>query len=159
MKTFACKEHPMNLEQLQKELAVDEGCKLEIYLDHLGYPTVGIGHLITEDDELYGFEVGSEVSQEHVDDLFHADVQRTLRDCEFLYSDFNDLPEEAQLIIANMCFQLGRPRLSGFKKMKAAVDSRDWREASRQMLDSKWAKQTPNRASRLSHRMAALGDT
>ena len=149
----------MNLEQLQKELAADEGCKLEIYLDHLGYPTVGIGHLITEDDELYGFEVGSEVSQEHVDDLFHADVQRTLRDCEFLYSDFNDLPEEAQLIIANMCCQLGRQRLSGFKKMKAAVDSRDWREASRQMLDSKWAKQTPNRASRLSHRMAALGDT
>ena len=145
----------MNLEQLQKELAADEGCKLEIYLDHLGYPTVGIGHLITEDDELYGFEVGSEVSQEHVDELFHDDVQRTLRDCEFLYSDFNDLPEEAKLIIANMCFQLGR----GFKKMKAAVDSRDWREASRQMLDSKWAKQTPNRASRLSHRMAALGDT
>jgi len=149
----------MNLEQLQIELAADEGCKLEIYLDHLGYPTVGIGHLITEDDELYGFEVGSEVSQEHVDDLFHDDVQRTVRDCELLYSDFNDLPEEAQLIIANMCFQLGRPRLSGFKKMKAAVDSRDWREASRQMLDSKWAKQTPNRASRLSNRMAALGDT
>ena len=149
----------MNLEQLQNELAIDEGCKLEIYLDHLGYKTVGIGHLITEDDELYGFEVGTTVSQEHVDDLFHDDVQRTLRDCEFLYSDFNDLPEEAQLIIANMCFQLGRPRLSGFKKMKAAVDSRDWREASRQMLDSKWAKQTPNRASRLSHRMAALGDT
>ena len=149
----------MNLEQLQIELAADEGCKLEIYLDHLGYPTVGIGHLITEDDELA--RLGSRLRglSEHVDDLFHADVQRTLRDCEFLYSDFNDLPEEAQLIIANMCFQLGRPRLSGFKKMKAAVDSRDWREASRQMLDSKWAKQTPNRASRLSHRMAALGDT
>ena len=149
----------MNLEQIQKELAADEGCKLEIYLDHLGYPTVGIGHLITENDELYGFEVGSEVSQEHVDELFHEDIQRTVRDCELLYSDFNELSEELQLIIANMCFQLGRPRLTGFKKMKAAVDSKDWAEASRQMLDSKWAKQTPNRASRLSHRMAALGDT
>ena len=149
----------MNIEQLQIELAADEGCKLEIYLDHLGYKTVGIGHLITEDDELYGFEVGSGVSQEHVDELFHDDVQRTVRDCELLYSDFNNLPEEAKLIIANMCCQLGRPRLSGFKKMKAAVDNRDWKEASRQMLDSKWAKQTPNRASRLSHRMAALGDT
>ena len=105
----------MNLEQLQKELAADEGCKLEIYLDHLGYPTGGIGHLIHEDDDLHGLEVGSEVSQELVDELFHDDVQRTLRDCEFLYSDFNDLPEDAQLIIANMCFQLGRPRLSGFK--------------------------------------------
>ena len=89
----------MNLEQLQKELAADEGCKLEIYLDHLGYPTVGIGHLIHEDDDLHGLEVGSEVSQELVDELFHDDVQRTLRDCEFLYSDFNDLPEDAQLII------------------------------------------------------------
>lgn len=149
----------MNLEQLQQELAIDEGCKLEIYLDHLGYKTVGIGHLITEDDELYGFEVGTTVSQEHVDDLFHEDIQRTVRDCELLYNDFNELSEELQLIIANMCFQLGRPRLTGFKKMKAAVDSKDWAEASRQMLDSKWAKQTPNRASRLAHRMAALGDT
>ena len=78
---------------------------------------------------------------------------------EILYSDFNDLPEEAQLIIANMCFQLGRPRLSGFKKMKAAVDSRDFREASRQMIHSKWARQTPNRATRLADRMRALGDT
>lgn len=149
----------MNLEQLQHELAIDEGCKLEIYLDHLGYKTVGIGHLITEDDELYGFEVGTTVSQEHVDDLFHEDIQRTVRDCELLYSDFNDLPEEAQLCIANMCFQLGRPRLSKFKKMKAAVDNRDWAEASRQMLDSRWAKQTPNRAMRLAHRIQALGDT
>ena len=149
----------MNLEQLQHELAIDEGCKLEIYLDHLGYKTVGIGHLITEDDELYGFEVGTTVSQEHVDDLFHEDIQRTVRDCELLYSDFNDLPEEAQLCIANMCFQLGRPRLSKFKKMKMAVDNRDWVEASRQMLDSRWAKQTPNRAMRLAHRIQALGDT
>ena len=149
----------MNLEQLQNELAIDEGCKLEIYLDHLGYKTVGIGHLITEDDELYGFEVGTTVSQEHVYDLFHEDIQRTVRDCELLYSDFNDLPEEAQLCIANMCFQLGRPRLSKFRKMKAAVDKRDWAEASRQMLDSRWAKQTPNRAMRLAHRIQALGDT
>ena len=149
----------MNLEQLQQELAIDEGCKLEIYLDHLGYKTVGIGHLITEDDELYGFEVGTTVSQEHVDELFHEDIQRTVRDCELLYSDFNELPEEAQLCIANMYFQLGRPRLSKFRKMKAAVDKRDWAEASRQMLDSRWAKQTPNRAMRLAHRIQALGDT
>ena len=43
--------------------------------------------------------------------------------------------------------------------MKAAVDKRDWAEASRQMLDSRWAKQTPNRAMRLAHRIQALDDT
>ena len=149
----------MNLEQLQHELAIDEGCKLEIYLDHLGYKTVGIGHLITEDDELYGFEVGTTVSQEHVDDLFHEDIQRTVRDCEFLYSDFNDLPEEAQLCIANMCFQLGRPRLSKFKKMKMAVDNRTQERGQSPDVGLRWAKQTPNRAMRLSHRIQELGDT
>ena len=47
----------MNLEKLQEELEIDEGCKYEIYLDHLGYATFGIGHLITKDDPEYGWEV------------------------------------------------------------------------------------------------------
>ena len=149
----------MNLEQLQHELAIDEGCKLEIYLDHLGYKTVGIGHLITEDDELYGFEVGTTVSQEHVDELFHEDIQRTVRDCELLYSDFNDLPEEAAIMHCEHVLPTRSSTALKFRKMKAAVDNRDWPEASRQMLDSRWAKQTPNRAMRLAHRIQELGDT
>ena len=45
-----------------------------------------------------------------------------------------------------MMFNMGRPRLSRFHKMKRAVDSSDWTEAANQMLDSKWARQVPNRA-------------
>ena len=79
-----------------------------------------------------------------------------LSDCETLYPDFGDLPEEAQQIIANMMFNLGRPRLSKFKGMKAGVDARDWERAADEMVDSSWYNQVTNRADRLVVRMRAL---
>ena len=79
-----------------------------------------------------------------------------LSDCETLYPDFGDLPEEAQQIIANMMFNLGRPRLSKFKGMKAGVDARDWERAADEMVDSSWYRQVTNRADRLVVRMRSL---
>ena len=79
-----------------------------------------------------------------------------LSDCEILYPDFGDLPEEAQQIIANMMFNLGRPRLSKFKGMKAGVDARDWERAADEMVDSSWYRQVTNRADRLVVRMRSL---
>ena len=146
----------MNLEQLEAELADDEGCVFEIYLDHLDLPTFGIGHLVREEDPEYGWEVGTAVSEERVSDVFQQDIRITIEDCEKLYDDFYDLPEEAQLIIANMCFNLGYPRLSKFKGMKAGVDDRDWNRAADEMVDSRWYNQVPNRAERLVQRMRAL---
>ena len=143
----------MNIEQLREELKEDEGCKYEIYLDHLGLPTHGIGHLITEWDEEYEKKVGTEVSEERVNECFAKDVETVLEDCKVLYSNFDELPEEVQLILANMMFNMGRTRLSKFSKLKLAVDDEDWMEASIQMEDSRWYKQVPNRAERLCKRM------
>jgi len=143
----------MNLDQLRMELEYDEGCKYEIYLDHLGLPTFGIGHLVTEDDPEHGEEVGTAVSEERVIEVFEKDVQVTLDECKKLYDDWFDLPEEAQLIIANMMFNMGRPRLSQFKGMKRGVDARDWNAAADEMVDSKWYRQVTNRADRLVTRM------
>ena len=143
----------MNLDQLRMELEYDEGCKYEIYLDHLGLPTFGIGHLVTEDDPEHGQEVGTAVSEERVIEVFEKDVQVTIDECKKLYDDWFDLPEEAQLIIANMMFNMGRPRLSAFKGMKRGVDARDWNAAADEMVDSKWYKQVTNRADRLVTRM------
>ena len=147
----------MNLEQLREELTDDEGCKYEIYLDHLGYPTFGIGHLVRDDDPEHGEEVGTSVSKDRVIEAFESDIETVLSDCNKLYSDFEDLPEEVQLIIANMMFNLGYPRLSGFKGMKRGVDSRDWNEAADQMVDSRWYNQVTNRANRLVERMRSIG--
>tara|TARA_B100002019_G_scaffold31641_1_gene25660 strand:- start:618 stop:1061 length:444 start_codon:yes stop_codon:yes gene_type:complete len=146
----------MNIEQLRKELEVDEGVKYEIYNDHLGYPTFGIGHLVRDNDPESGEPVGTPVTEDRVIEAFNQDVETVLSDCNILYDDFSDLPEEAQLIIANMMFNLGRPRLSKFKGMKAGVDSRDWKKAADEMVDSAWYRQVPNRAGRLVSRMKAL---
>ena len=146
----------MDIDQLRETLKVDEGVKNEIYLDHLGLPTCGIGHLITEDDPEHGLEVGTHIDDERVNELFDQDVQVTLGECRLLYNDFDDLPEEAQQIIANMMFNMGRPRLSRFHKMKQAVDGRDWIEAGNQMMDSRWYKQVTTRADRLVFRMKAI---
>ena len=146
----------MNIEQLRKELEVDEGVKYEIYNDHLGYPTFGIGHLVRDSDPEAGAALGTPVTEDRVIEAFNQDVETVLNDCTILYGDFNELPEEAQLIIANMMFNLGRPRLSKFKGMKAGVDARDWNKAADEMIDSAWYRQVPNRAERLVKRMRAL---
>ena len=146
----------MNKDRLREELAEDEGCKFEIYLDHLGLPTFGIGALVKEYDPEYGLPVGTPVSEERVRQRFNLDIAVTIEDCGRLYPDFDELPEEAQLVIANMCFNLGYPRLSKFKGMKAGVDARDWERAADEMVDSRWQDQVPNRAKRLVKRIRDL---
>ena len=143
----------MDLDQLREELTEDEGCKYEIYLDHLGYPTFGIGHLVRDDDPEHGEEVGTPVSEDRVIAAFESDIETVLSDCNILYPDFEDLPEEAQQIIANMMFNLGRPRLSKFVGMKRGVDSKDWNGAADEMVDSRWYRQVGERAERLVARM------
>ena len=146
----------MNLEQLREQLEIDEGCIYEIYLAHLGFATIGIGHLVIESDPENGQEVGTPVSKDRVIDAFEQDVQPVLSDCAILFPDFDELPEEAQQVIANMMFNMGRPRLSKFKGMKRGVDSRDWNAAADEMVDSAWYRQVTNRADRLVERMRAL---
>jgi len=146
----------MHLDQLRMQLEYDEGCKYEIYLDHLGLPTFGIGHLVTEDDPEHDQEVGTPVSEERVVEAFENDIQVTLSECRKLYENWSDLPDEVQLIIANMMFNMGRPRLSGFKKFNQAIANKEWEEASKEMIDSKWYRQVTNRAERLVQRMKAV---
>ena len=146
----------MNLEQFREQLEIDEGVKYEVYNDHLGYATFGIGHLVLESDPEYGADIGTPVSDDRVIEAFEQDVQTVLSDCAILYPDFDELPEEAQQVIANMMFNMGRPRLSGFKGMKRGVDSRDWNAAADEMVDSAWYRQVTNRADRLVERIRAL---
>ena len=148
----------MNIDQLRKELERDEGVKYEVYHDHLGYPTFGIGHLITDDDPECGASVGTKVDSDRVQEAFETDVETVLSDCERLYVQFEHLPEEVKLIIANMMFNMGYTRLSKFKGMKRGVDARDWESAADEMVDSKWYKQVTRRADRLVVRMRSVGE-
>ena len=56
----------MNREAVYEQLKIDEGVVYEVYLDHLGYPTFGVGHLIIEGDAEHGSAVGTTISEERV---------------------------------------------------------------------------------------------
>ena len=146
----------MDLQKLREQLEIDEGVKYVIYLDHLGYKTFGIGHLITAHDPENGWSVDTDVDEYRVQEAFEDDVQGVISDCEKLYVQWEHLPEEAQQVIANMMFNMGRPRLSKFKGMKRGVDARDWNAAADEMVDSRWYRQVTNRADRLVARIRAL---
>ena len=147
----------MDIEKLRQEIEADEGNVNEIYLDHLGLPTFGIGHLVRDTDPEHGQPVGTPVSEERVNSCFDNDIQGTITDCKNLFGNFDDLPEEAQLILCNMMYNLGYTRLSKFSKLRGSISIMDFTESANQMYDSKWRTQVPNRAERLINRMKALG--
>ena len=148
---------PESKKNVMQQLMVDEGVVYEVYLDHLGLPTVGIGHLILESDQEHGEEVGTSVSVERCEELFMQDLGIAISECVVLYGDdWEGFPEEVQEILVNMLFNMGRPRLTQFKKMNAAIAEGDWQTASVEGRDSRWYNQVGNRAERLMDRLGKV---
>jgi len=150
---FFRKDNDIDIDQLREQLIIDEGQVNEIYKDHLGYPTFGIGHLVIESDPEYGLEVGVAVSEERVKSVFEKDVQTVIGDCKKLHDGWDGYPQEVKQIVANMMFNMGLTRLSKFKKHNAALQCGDWKEAAVEGRDSRWYKQVTNRAERLMKRL------
>ena len=146
----------MDSKKLRDQLEIDEGVKYEIYLDHLGFATCGIGHLVKKDDIEFGKPVGTKITKERVCELFDQDIKMTIDDCCKLFGGFLQLHEELQQIIANMMFNVGYTRLSKFVKFIKAIKDMDYLEAEKQMANSNWYKQVGNRAKRLCKRMRDL---
>ncbi len=151
-------ETTMNREKVFNQLKIDEGVVYEIYHDHLGYPTFGVGHLVLESDPERGADLGTAVSEERVRECFERDLDTAIEECNLLYEEgvFGDLPDEVQQILVNMMFNMGRTRLSKFKKMHAAILEEDWKTAAIEGRDSRWYKQVTNRAERLMSRLEAV---
>ncbi len=143
----------MDRARLLEELMLDEGVIHEIYNDHLGYPTFGVGHLITEKDEEHGKPLGTPVSEERVTECLNTDVDIVCAELDKNMEWWRGLNDTRQRVMANMCFNLGYPRLSKFKKFLAAVQKEDWETAAVEMMDSKWATQVGDRAVRLREKM------
>jgi lysozyme len=145
----------MDRAQVYRQLQIDEGVVDEIYLDHLGYPTFGVGHLVRESDPEHGKPVGTPVAKGRVLEVFNTDLDVAIGECCALYGDdvWEAFPGEVQEILVNMMFNLGRPRLSKFKKMNANLETGNWAEAAVEGRDSLWYRQVGNRAERLMTRL------
>jgi lysozyme len=153
---FWNKDTDIDVDQLREQLIIDEGQVNEVYKDHLGYPTFGIGHLVLESDPEYGQDVGTPVSEERTIECFEQDVQSVLSDCKKLHDGWDGYPQEVKQVIANMMFNMGLTRLSKFRKHNAALQCGDWQEAAVEGRDSRWYKQVTKRAERLMVRLEAL---
>jgi lysozyme len=146
----------IDIDELREQLMIDEGVVYEIYNDHLGYATFGIGHLVLEGEPEHGLSVGTPVSEDRVNECFVKDLQSVVEDCKKLHDAWDGYPEEAKQIIANMMFNMGLTRLSKFNRHNAALQCGDWKGAAVEGRDSRWYKQVTNRAERLMERLEKL---
>lgn len=147
----------MNKQAVYEQLKIDEGVVYEIYEDHLGYPTFGVGHLVLESDPEHGQPVGTPVTEERVRECFDKDLQTAIDECCVLYQEaWEGFPGEVQEVLVNMLFNLGRPRLSKFKNFNTKLIAGEYAEAAPEGRDSIWYRQVGNRAERLMTRLENL---
>ena len=147
-------------DKLLESVKKHEGYRNKVYLDTLGKRTVGVGHLCVEDF----WEDGKEYEEKFLMDILQKDLQGAIDKAEDLINNCPsggkaNISDDAKILIIEMVFQLGGNGVSKFRKMWQALqqDPPDYAEASVQMLDSRWAKQTPNRANEMADHMKACG--
>jgi len=147
----------MITESLIDQIKYDEGVVLEVYKDHLGYDTCGVGHLLVKGNPEYGCAVGTPISESACDNYLKQDLQIAWDECKILYQPwFKDFPQEVKEILINMMFNMGRPRLSKFVNFNKAIMRKDWKSAAVEGRDSLWHKQVRKRAERLMVRLESL---
>lgn len=146
----------MNLDLIKTRIKLHEGFSNTVYACPTGHSTIGYGHMLTEDDD---FVEGVEYDKAELEELFEKDFAIAVQGAEKIIEN-NDLvlPGIAYEVLVEMCFQLGEPRTSKFKKMIEALKEHKFQEAADEMIDSKWHKQTPERCSKLASLMRLNND-
>ena len=150
--------------KLMKKLIAHEGLRLNVYKDSLGIDTIGIGRNLQDrgisKEELDELDIPSikhvyEYGITEADAIFLAenDVQIVEDELVRAHSCVEELDAVRQLVLIDMAFNLGVPRLCKFKKMWAAVHAKQFDIAAKEMLDSRWARQVKSRSTKLAHAM------
>lgn len=116
-----------------------EGLRLKPYKCSAGKLTIGYGRNIEDNG----------ISQSEADTMLNNDIQQCYAECS-KFKFWNKINEARQAVIIDMCFNLGINRLKCFKKMLSALERGDYKTASKEMLDSNWARQVKSRATELS---------
>lgn len=137
------------MDQIKEDLVRHEGYVTEIYLCSENYPTFGIGHMVTENDMEHTWPVGTPVTDERILQVFHDDCKVAIADAELLINNLSGHPDFVSRVLVNMAFNIGRPRLSKFKNMLAAIEAKDYNRAADEMIDSKWYHQVGRRSQEL----------
>ena len=122
----------MTIEEL---LIKHEGLKLKPYKDTRGILTIGVGRNL---DDLG-------ISKDEAMYLLENDIKRCENELREIFINFDELPENAKLVLIDMIFNLGKTRFLKFKHMISAVKNRNWENMIKEMKDSKWCRELKNR--------------
>ena len=134
------------MKDLLESIKHHEGFVGHVYDDSLGIPTIG-----------YGFAIKDLVLEEDLcDEILLRKLRILGRSVMSKFPFFDSLPSDCKTVLMEMCYQLGVTGVSKFKKALKAMEDGDWEKAADEMLDSKWAKQTPNRAKEMSDIIRSL---
>ena len=140
----------MDLHTLQQQIIKEEGgIILKPYKDHLGYWTIGAGHLIRDNEKT---ELMQPITYQRGLELFLKDFNVSKKDMETFTEGMN-IDDNAKECVLHMVFQLGLPRLNKFIKFKKCLTENDIEGAMVEMKDSLWYRQTTNRANRIIDKM------
>ena len=144
----------MDMDRLLESVKKHEGYRNKVYLDTLGKRTVGVGHLCVEDF----WEDDKEYEEKFLMEILQKDLQQAIRGARSLMEDHGcaDIDEQAEEILIEMVFQLGKNGVSKFRNMWKALAEKNYIGASYEMLDSRWSKQTPNRAKAMAKTMKEI---
>jgi len=134
-------------EALLRALKREEGFSAYCYMCPAGAHSIGYGRNIDVNGGLGITEAEAEM-------LLSNDVARVFAECRARWAWFDELDPARQVAFAQLAYQLGQTRLSGFVRILAALAARDYQLASIELLDSRYAKQVPNRALRLAAQLA-----
>ncbi|GAA4652067.1 hypothetical protein GCM10023116_43510 [Kistimonas scapharcae] len=124
-------------------IKLHEGCRLKPYRCTANKLTIGWGRNLDDNG----------IDQEEADFMLDSDVIAVEKELGSNLSWFCSLDEVRQAVLTDMCFNLGWPRLSAFKKTLQHIEGGHYELAAIEMLNSKWARQVKNRAARLSEMM------
>ena len=130
-------------EKLKQQIRMHEGVKHKVYLDTKGISTIGVGRNLE----------GRGLSADEVDYLLGNDLDICVDELNKSFKWYAGLDDIRKRVLVDMAFNLGMPRLKGFVKMLEEIKKENWSEAAIEMLESRWADQVGNRASRLSEMM------
>ena len=153
-----------NKDLLMEKLIAHEGLRLQVYEDSLGIATIGIGRNLEDrgitPEELEWMDIPNMaivhtmgITEADAMYLAQNDVQIVEEELLRAHPCVDRLDAVRQLVLVDMAFNLGVPRLCNFKKMWAAVEAEDFPTAAKEMLDSRWANQVKSRSTKLAHAM------
>jgi lysozyme len=147
-----------------KKLIAHEGLRLEVYKDSLGIDTIGIGRNledrgITKEEldwmDIPNMAIVHTMGITEADAMYLAenDVQIVEEELVRAHPCVDKLDNVRQLVLMDMAFNMGVPRLCKFKKMWNAIHNEDYANAAKEMLDSRWANQVKSRSTKLANAM------